>query len=1798
MKRFFYLLISLFLLSGFSVIAQCGIQDTVIAIPDNETPLEIKLMISGVSNDNLADTAQGVCAVYLHYEHFQRKDLTIDLISPSGQKVTLVGPRDPFNKFPLSGKIEWDISFVGCNDIAAPDPGKSDQFDNLDPSWGFGYKYTGVYYPNKGCLEDFNVGQVNGLWTLVVFDHDHFNKGNFLGFTIVFCDGSTVDCDLCHADAGYFKTNSASFCVDDHNVHLDLQPVFHDSIVPDSNLYEYKYIIYGNGILIDFTTKPDLDSLAAGLYNICGFSYLKEDSTAIFDLLHTVPIDDFVDSLKTPGTPFCADMTDNCFGLEIYGVNNLIDLDTAICVGDTLELLNQSFDKSGDYYVASPGSNCETAYNLHLRVVDLDADILAQDSVLSCNNANILLQGTGFIPNVGISFKWNKKLKTVYGDTTAVLVGQPGEYFYVLNLGKCTDTAFINIASEMDFPILDFEIQNIDCVHDSALLSVRSLNTSVDSVVWTNEFNQSFYGDSIITADTGYYLANVYAPGGCMGFEEVQVIKDTIPPFIYLTGNDISCSIDTSFLHLNSPDSLLLIYWNEFGFGSKDTFTINSGKYHVEVTGINGCISEDSIIVEEYKTPIDYAIYFDTINCYNDTAFIDFQSSGSINNIKWITPDFDTVNSEDLYVILPGKYYCIVEDGNGCIVEDSVNIVRDVKLPDLQISIPEVYLSCSKDSVRLSFNSGSIIKNIKWTGPGNYISNKFSPFVSISGVYIVTITGENGCENSGEVNVLRDNSVPNITIIPDTISCVDDTANITIIYTGNYDFKWLDPDDNTLSGDNITSVLGGYYYLTVTDLDNNCDSRFSVFVPVDTIVPDISVNTSNAFDCSHNKVKLFLDSDVPLKEVIWSGNNYNFSGDTATVYISGMYYVEAISSGYCISYDSIYLNNSVYLDIKDDTFYLDCNNGRQVTIELNDVLDTFNFLWEGPSFSSNSSAPVVTEGGLYKVTVSDGDCIDSANIWILYDTLVPDIDVVYDPEIKCNPDFSIINAILDTTLIDTFYWQGPGYSSNKLIDTVYSPGQYIFKALGKNGCSSSYIINISLSNEYPEIKAIGDTVNCMTGIHDLVLDAEIIGEYTGLIWSGPNGYSSTSKTNVVSDTGKYYLVITNSSGCISKDSTWIVYDIVLPRYQVVEPEKITCFNDSIELMVNGLDSGLVYNWQGPYGFYSEDNDFYVKRGGNYILKVMGLNGCFSIDTVNVKIDKLRPYISVSAGKLNCLSPVTTIEIYTNTDDYSVKWTGPGSYNSTDYNPQVSTDGMYYVELTDKNNGCMSDDSIYINYDTIKPKVFINDFYLPCDTTKIRLTISNQDLNSQYFWFGPDTFYAEGKVAYTDIAGKYNLNVIGENGCDTTLYFNVFDIPVNPDFEVFGNNINCTLDSVILRAVGVSDDLSFDWSGPNGFISYDKEPVVKVPGDYILHVVGKNKCDSSAVITVSIDTLKPNIEIEYLDSLVCEKQTGKLNLKILNDTAGYYSYYWYSDTGLVTFGKYTANPFFQGEGKYIVEVKNLNNNCEAMDSILIKSKEYNLDSVKINIVPPTCYGFSDGMFSIDTAFGGKPPYRYSIDNFYFSNIKDFTSKTSGTYNVYVKDKNGCRLDTMLIVPDGSSVQLQLTTDKDEIYPGESIKLIAYILADNKIVNYFWQPANLFDLQDTVIQIIKPLDSGEIFLKVVDSKGCYDEDNVWIKVRTKPEIYIPDIFSPDYDNINDYFYVKAGKGVKAIRNFYIFDRWGEKIFEKSRVKLNSPVEGWDGKYRGQDVPPGVYVYYFELELENGEIERIAGDITLIR
>lgn len=103
---------------------------------------------------------------------------------------------------------------------------------------------------------------------------------------------------------------------------------------------------------------------------------------------------------------------------------------------------------------------------------------------------------------------------------------------------------------------------------------------------------------------------------------------------------------------------------------------------------------------------------------------------------------------------------------------------------------------------------------------------------------------------------------------------------------------------------------------------------------------------------------------------------------------------------------------------------------------------------------------------------------------------------------------------------------------------------------------------------------------------------------------------------------------------------------------------------------------------------------------------------------------------------------------------------------------------------------------------------------------------------------------------------------------------------------------------------------------------------------------------------------------------------------------------------------------------------------------------------------------------------------------------------------------------------------------------------------------------------------------------------DDDPATVSIA-ESQLQMPNAFSPNGDGINDIYKPKAG--YKSLVDFhaYIFNRWGQKLFEWS-----DPADGWDGTYKGKPVKDGVYFVLVKATGADGKKYEIKRDVNLLR
>jgi gliding motility-associated-like protein len=119
------------------------------------------------------------------------------------------------------------------------------------------------------------------------------------------------------------------------------------------------------------------------------------------------------------------------------------------------------------------------------------------------------------------------------------------------------------------------------------------------------------------------------------------------------------------------------------------------------------------------------------------------------------------------------------------------------------------------------------------------------------------------------------------------------------------------------------------------------------------------------------------------------------------------------------------------------------------------------------------------------------------------------------------------------------------------------------------------------------------------------------------------------------------------------------------------------------------------------------------------------------------------------------------------------------------------------------------------------------------------------------------------------------------------------------------------------------------------------------------------------------------------------------------------------------------------------------------------------------------------------------------------------------------------------------------------------------------------------------------AGEYSLKA-ENWRCVASDSITISKACYLDI--PNAFTPgsgsDYDS---YFLPRDLLSKSAVTfSMKIYDRWGELIFESDKVN----GRGWDGTFKGQAMPMGVYVYLIRVSFANGVSENYDGNVTLMR
>ncbi|MEO9012332.1 MAG: M43 family zinc metalloprotease [Ginsengibacter sp.] len=193
---------------------------------------------------------------------------------------------------------------------------------------------------------------------------------------------------------------------------------------------------------------------------------------------------------------------------------------------------------------------------------------------------------------------------------------------------------------------------------------------------------------------------------------------------------------------------------------------------------------------------------------------------------------------------------------------------------------------------------------------------------------------------------------------------------------------------------------------------------------------------------------------------------------------------------------------------------------------------------------------------------------------------------------------------------------------------------------------------------------------------------------------------------------------------------------------------------------------------------------------------------------------------------------------------------------------------------------------------------------------------------------------------------------------------------------------------------------------------------------------------------------------------------------------------------------------------------------------------------------------------------------------------FTTNTVGRYSVLVSDNFGCKAsDTMFVLRIDPLPRNFLRSDTS-LCRGNVVSLNVRGYKD-----YMWSTGSTMPTIDVI-------NAGTYLLNVTDLNGCKGIDSVKIDYYKCATLWLPNAFTPNRDGLNEVFKPTFPAPVKNYK-MQIWNRNGNQVFETTNYLM-----GWDGQFRSELQPIGVYVYVISFTDIDGKETMKKGIVTLVR
>jgi len=722
-----------------------------------------------------------------------------------------------------------------------------------------------------------------------------------------------------------------------------------------------------------------------------------------------------------------------------------------------------------------------------------------------------------------------------------------------------------------------------------------------------------------------------------------------------------------------------------------------------------------------------------------------------------------------------------------------------------------------------------------------------------------------------------------------------------------------------------------------------------------------------------------------------------------------------------------------------------------------------------------------------------------------------------------------------------------GLSAGSYTVTIYTPG------------GDSCVKIFDTVRIYSSTVSVGATGAQCSRLNSGTATINIVNGKSPYTFAWSNG--GTNQTDTGLTAGKYYVTVTDNSGCKFKDSVTVNSDPP-PTISTVPPlNDSVCFKGSTVITGTG---GSTYSWTPASGLSCTNCVSPIASPTvttTYTITGTDINGCTNTASITVKVLPL-PKPIITGEDTICIGNGTTLSA---TGGNSYLW-NPGSATGSSYSVHPAVNTTYTVKAT--TDGCSHDTTLKVLVVPVPSATINTSKDSVCVGDSLTLTGSG---GTTYRWSPGNSTNLTIHINLSN-ATTYTLYTFGGTCEDSNSVSLKVIQPVTASIQITHDSI-CPHQTTTITAIGAGGAVHYKWS--TGATSSSIKVNDTVTTTYTATIYGT--CDSiQKVMTVTVVPL-PSLIISG-DRFKCQ---GSRDTVTVNSSTNPTRYLWNSGQTSATIITGPVN----NDTVFTVTAYN-SLGCSVIDTFHVKGVGY----PGAYIATPIACGNEGAYVTLTATPSGTGPF----------NLLWSSGSTSDTARVFVTSSN----KTFTLTISNGCVTTETTTviqDNPQLYACCNTTILlggdTTILASGTgITKYQWTPPNSgLSCYTCPNPTASPSVTTTYTVSGVDSADCPIERTVTIIIETPCYNFIvPNVFTPTtagtlgLDNI---FYIPThGFSTWSLQ---IFDRWG-----KEEYKSTDPNKYWDGTTEGGGkAPEGVYYYIINASCTGNSFQK-DGFVQLIR